>query len=88
MQVEKIITLYVSLQNVIHQIDDISDTPLFKQELKRRTNSYLQFLERFIYDLDKGMDLQEADQFVSLVSELNDFTKNLVKKVIVEKLVD
>lgn len=88
MQVEKIITLYVSLQNVIHQIDDISDTPLFKQELKRFTNSYLQFLERFIYDLDKGMDLQEADQFVSLVNQLNDFTKELVTKVIVEKLVE
>ena len=88
MQVEKIITLYVSLQNVIHQIDDITDTPLFKQELKRFTNSSLQFLERFIYDLDKGMDLQEADQFVSLVQELNDFTKDLVKKVIIEKLVD
>lgn len=88
MQVEKIITLYVSLQNVIHQIDDISDTPLFKQELKRRTNSYLQFLENFLMKFDKGMDLQEADQFVSLVQELNDFTKNLVTKVIVEKLVD
>jgi hypothetical protein len=85
MQVEKIITLYVSLQNVIYQIDEITDTPLFKQELKRFTNSYLMFLEKFIYELDKGMDLQEADQFVNLVSELNEFTKDLVTKVIIEK---
>jgi hypothetical protein len=85
MQVEKIITLYVSLQNVIYQIDEITDTPLFKQELKRFTNSYLMFLEKFIYELDKGMDLQEADQFVNLVAELNEFTKDLVTKVIIEK---
>ena len=85
MQYDKIITLYVTLQNVIHQIDDITDTTYFKHEFKQRTLNYLNYIERFIQPLDKGMDLEEANQYVDLVNQLDDFTKELITKVEFER---
>lgn len=85
MQVEKIITLYVTLQNVVHQIDDITDATYFRQQFKQRTLNYLAYLEKFIKPLDKGMDIEEGQQYIELVKQLDDFTKDLIKQVIVEK---
>ena len=84
-EVDKIITLYVTLQSVIHQIDDISEVSYFRQEFKQRTLSYLKYLENFIKPLDKGMDKEEAEQYVHLVKELDNFISDLVTQVILEK---
>ena len=69
--------LFCQLQSVVHTIDELSDSVLFKQKLKQRTNSYSLVIESFLNELQSQMEIEEIENYSEIVSELD----NLVSKI-------
>ena len=63
--------IFIQLQSLIHSIDDLSESVLFKQELKQKTNRYLKTIETKLNLIGRSMDQEEQEYFNSIVSELD-----------------
>ena len=80
---EILIGIQATMQSLLHQIDELSRTSIYKQNLKQRTENYYSYIDivtsRFVFELDKEYkDKQEEkqvrvvrDQCVSLVAQID-----------------
>ena len=68
-----ILTVMAKLQSALNSSDDMQILKGFTHELKKRTNSYMNFLEKEINKLTNSgvMDKDEQDSFVKIVSEMD-----------------
>ena len=68
-----ILTVMAKLQSALNSSDDMQILKGFTHELKKRTNSYMNFLEKEINKLTNSgvMDKEEQDSFVRVVSEMD-----------------
>lgn len=74
--------IFIQLQSLTHSIDELSESVLFKQELKQKTNNYLKTIESKLNIIGRSMDQNEQDYFNSIVNELD----NLVDSINIEGL--
>jgi len=63
--------IFIQLQSLVHSIDELSESVLFKQELKLKTNNYLKTIETKLNLIGRSMDNEEQEYFNSIVSELD-----------------
>ncbi len=70
-EIKVVLGTFLKVQSLIHSIDEMSDTVVFKRELKRSTNRYLQELEKYAIPLTKQMDIMESQYFVDIVAQLD-----------------
>lgn len=63
--------IFIQLQSLIHSIDDLSESVLFKRELKQKSNNYLKTIETKLNLIGRSMDKEEQEYFNSIVSELD-----------------
>lgn len=82
-EIKNVLQLFLLSQSMIHQIDNISDKVLFKQEFKRRTNRYQAYLEKYINTLTNSMDINESQYYVELVAKID----SVVESVELEKTI-
>jgi hypothetical protein len=80
---EILIGIQATLQSLLHQIEELSRTSIFKQNLKQRTENYYSYIDiitsRFVFELDKEYKDKEEqnqvrvvrDQCVSLVAQID-----------------
>jgi uncharacterized protein YqgQ len=68
-----ILTVMAKLQSALNSMDDMQLLKGFTHELKKRTNSYMNFLEKETNKLTNSgiMDKNEQDSFVRVVSEMD-----------------
>tara|TARA_R110000822_G_scaffold79199_3_gene189565 strand:+ start:1007 stop:1255 length:249 start_codon:yes stop_codon:yes gene_type:complete len=63
--------IFIQLQSLVHSIDDLSESVLFKRELKQKSNNYLKTIETKLNLIGRSMDKEEQQYFNSIVSELD-----------------
>jgi len=63
--------IFIQLQSLVHSIDELSESVLFKQELKQKSNNYLKTIETKLNLIGRSMDKEEQEYFNSIVSELD-----------------
>jgi len=63
--------IFIQLQSLIHSIDDLSESVLFKRELKQKSNNYLKTIETKLNLIGRSMDKEEQQYFNSIVQELD-----------------
>ena len=63
--------LLCQLQSVTHTIDELSDSVHFKHDIKQRTNNYLKTVDKLLNDLQRGMDIEEIENYSKIVNELD-----------------
>lgn len=69
------------MQSLIHTLDEIQETPIYVKEIKMRTNSYLQFLEKRVNEITTKIDPSEAQYYVDLVAELDEVVKKVTLQI-------
>jgi len=63
--------IFIQLQSLVHSIDELSESVLFKRELKQKSNNYLKTIETKLNLIGRSMDQEEQEYFNSIVSELD-----------------
>ena len=63
--------IFIQLQSLVHSIDELSESVIFKQDLKQKTNNYLKTIETKLNLIGRSMDQEEQTYFNSIVSELD-----------------
>jgi len=63
--------IFIQLQSLVHSLDELSESVLFKRELKLKTNNYLKTIETKLNLIGRSMDKEEQEYFNSIVSELD-----------------
>ena len=70
---------------MIHQIDEISDSVLFKQEFKRETNRYYKYIETKVNQLTREMDLKEAQYYIDIVAKIDKVIQDIELKAMAKQ---
>jgi hypothetical protein len=70
-EIKDVLALYLLCQSVVHKVDELSDKAVFKQEFKKRSNLYCNFVEKHLNTLTKDMDFSESDYYISIVKEID-----------------
>jgi len=63
--------IFIQLQSLVHSLDELSESVLFKRELKQKSNNYLKTIETKLNLIGRSMDKEEQEYFNSIVSELD-----------------
>ncbi len=81
-EIKKVLGMFLTMQSMIHQIDEISDSVLFKQEFKRETNRYYKYIETKVNQLTCEMDLKEAQYYIDIVAKIDKVIQDIELKTI------
>tara|TARA_B110000858_G_scaffold133781_1_gene152085 strand:- start:231 stop:488 length:258 start_codon:yes stop_codon:yes gene_type:complete len=81
-EIKKVLGMFLTMQSMIHQIDEISDSVLFKQEFKRETNRYYKYIETKVNQLTREMDLKEAQYYIDIVAKIDKVIQDIELKSI------
>ena len=81
-EIKKILGMFLTMQSMIHQIDEISESVLFKQEFKRETNRYYKYIETKVNQLTREMDLKEAQYYIDIVAKIDKVIQDIELKSI------
>jgi len=76
-QTTKILRLFLHSQAIIHCIDDLHDSVIYKHQFKKEMNRTLRFLEPKLDNLLRNADVSESQYYVDIVSELEKVTKEI-----------
>jgi hypothetical protein len=79
-EIKKVLGMFLTMQSMIHQIDEISESVLFKQEFKRETNRYYKYIETKVNQLTREMDLKEAQYYIDIVAKIDKVINNIELK--------
>lgn len=63
--------IFIQLQSLVHSIDELSESVIFKHDFKQKTNNYLKTIESKLNLIGRSMDESEQEYFNSIVSELD-----------------
>jgi len=63
--------IFIQLQSLVHSLDELSESVIFKQDLKQKTNNYLKTIETKLNLIGRSMDNEEQEYFNSIVQELD-----------------
>ena len=69
--------IFIQIQSLIHSIDELSDTVIFKQDFKKKTNNYLTTIESKLSLIGRSMDSEEQNYFNQIVKELDDLVDSI-----------
>jgi molecular chaperone GrpE (heat shock protein) len=69
--IKTILAVNIKIQSLIHSIDDLSDSVIYKQKLKQESNRYLKTIEGVVDMLGNSFDKDEAEYFNSLVKKID-----------------
>ena len=81
-EIKKVLGMFLTMQSMIHQIDEISESVLFKQEFKRETNRYYKYIETKVNQLTREMDLKEAQYYIDIVAKIDKVIQDIELKSI------
>ena len=65
------------LQSVLHSLDELSNTALYKHSLKNRTNNYYEFLEKWVHSFTDELDIKDQDNFVQIIKRLDELASEI-----------
>ena len=65
------------LQEVLYQVDELSETNLYKFQMKQRTNSYYEYIEKFVEGITRELELKHVDWYSQVGTEI----RGLVNKI-------
>ena len=69
--------IFIQIQSLIHSIDELSDTVIYKQDFKKKTNNYLTTIESKLSLIGRSMDSEEQNYFNQIVKELDDLVDSI-----------
>ena len=65
------------LQSVLHSLDELSNTAIYKRELKNRTENYYTYLEKWVHSFTDELDIKDQDNFIQIIKRLDELASEI-----------
>lgn len=74
---EEVIRLHFLLQSVLHKIEDLDGSLMFKRELKQRSNAYYKHIEKIVEGVTVNMNTTESESHIKIVNEIDNIVNGI-----------
>lgn len=65
------------LQSVLHSLDELSRKVIYRQELKKETERYYKYIEKFVEGVTEGLPLEQAQRYSDIIRELDNIAAQI-----------
>jgi len=69
-QIEICVQLIAILQAALYKTEELEDTGMYVHEVKRRTKTYVNFLEKRLNLFFEDMELEKSSEFIEMVNDI------------------
>jgi hypothetical protein len=69
-QIEICVQLIAILQAALYKTEELEDTGMYVHEVKRRTKTYVNFLEKRLNLFFEDMELEKSSEFIQMVNDI------------------
>lgn len=69
-QIEISVQLIAILQAALYKTEELEDTGMYVHEVKRRTKTYVNFLEKRLNLFFEDMELEKSSEFIQMVNDI------------------
>ena len=69
-QIEISVQLIAILQSALYKTEELEDTGMYVHEVKRRTKTYVKFLENRLNLFFDDMELEKSSEFIQMVNDI------------------
>ena len=76
-QMDLTLALMLQMQSVIHTIDKISNTLLYKRNFKMRCENFYSFIEKEVEKTTECLDEVQSQNYIDIVKRMDDLVSEI-----------
>jgi len=76
-QMDLTLALMLQMQSVIHTIDQLSNTLIYKREFKMRCENFYSFIEKEVEKTTENLDSEQSQNYIDIVKRIDDLVKEI-----------
>jgi hypothetical protein len=76
-QMDLTLALMLQMQSVIHTIDQLSNTLVYKREFKMRCENFYSFIEKEVEKTTANLDSEQSQNYIDIVKRIDDLVKEI-----------
>jgi hypothetical protein len=76
-QMDLTLALMLQMQSVIHTIDQLSNTLIYKREFKMRCENFYSFIEKEVEKTTANLDSEQSQNYIDIVKRIDDLVKEI-----------
>jgi len=76
-QMDLTLALMLQMQSVIHTIDQLSNTLIYKREFKMRCENFYSFIEKEVEKTTENLDSEQSQNYIDIVKRMDDLVKEI-----------
>jgi hypothetical protein len=76
-QMDLTLALMLQMQSVIHTIDQLSNTLIYKREFKMRCENFYSFIEKEVEKTTENLDSEQSQNYIDIVKRMDDLVNEI-----------
>jgi hypothetical protein len=76
-QMDLTLALMLQMQSVIHTIDQLSNTLIYKREFKMRCENFYSFIEKEVEKTTENLDSEQSQNYIDIVKRIDDLVNEI-----------
>jgi hypothetical protein len=76
-QMDLTLALMLQMQSVIHTIDQLSNTLVYKREFKMRCENFYSFIEKEVEKTTANLDSEQSQNYIDIVKRIDDLVSEI-----------
>jgi beta-galactosidase beta subunit len=76
-QMDLTLALMLQMQSVIHTIDQLSNTLIYKREFKIRCENFYSFIEKEVEKTTANLDSEQSQNYIDIVKRIDDLVNEI-----------
>jgi hypothetical protein len=76
-QMDLTLALMLQMQSVIHTIDQLSNTLIYKREFKMRCENFYSFIEKEVEKTTANLDSEQSQNYIDIVKRMDDLVTEI-----------
>jgi len=76
-QMDLTLALMLQMQSVIHTIDQLSNTLIYKREFKMRCENFYSFIEKEVEKTTENLDSEQSQNYIDIVKRMDDLVTEI-----------
>jgi hypothetical protein len=76
-QMDLTLALMLQMQSVIHTIDQLSNTLIYKREFKMRCENFYSFIEKEVEKTTANLDSEQSQNYIDIVKRMDDLVNEI-----------
>jgi hypothetical protein len=76
-QMDLTLALMLQMQSVIHTIDQLSNTLIYKREFKMRCENFYSFIEKEVEKTTANLDSEQSQNYIDIVKRIDDLVNEI-----------